>query len=158
MKLLFILIPLFLFMSCDSGTTPTNNHDLSVSFTLADTLGNQTTIFHTGSSFDMAFSVKNLTGKPLTYGFTGTPVVFQILSADSVFAGSTDFLTFTQDYKRGTLDNQATYTDRWRAPNTIGRQKPLVLLPGQYKARILHNFFNEFRMEDPQLIPFTIIQ
>jgi hypothetical protein len=158
MKRLLVLIPLFLFMYCNSGTSPTDNHDLSVSFTITDTSGVQVTAFHTGSSFDMNFNVTNLTGNTLTYGYTGVPVVFQILLADTVFASSIDYFTFPQVVLTGKIENQATYSAKWRAPSTKARQVIFTLPVGQYKARILHgSFFNEFKMDETPPILFTII-
>ena len=87
----------FLICACNQVTTPTEGGGfLTAKFTLTDSTGKATTVFHSGQQFAMSFSVTNTRMYTITYhrGNSGPSVIFQILKGDSSIATSVDGYVF----------------------------------------------------------------
>ncbi|HTP13926.1 MAG TPA: hypothetical protein VMM37_09855 [Bacteroidota bacterium] len=157
MKRAFVFVLLACVGGCNSN--PVADSRFTTTFSIADTTGTPSTTFHPGESFDVSFAVTNRTGATQTYHFTGVPVVFQILQADSVLLTSVDGLVFPQVVLAGQLGDGETYTATWRAPNNAARVPTRELGVGGYQARVLHGcFFDHDALPPTSAIAFTVTQ
>ncbi len=157
-------------LGCDLDHSPISDRDLGYSryhergeiqmtFRLLDTTGIPAAVFHAGESFDMEFVLRNMSGKDQTFHHTGPPVLFAILSADTVLCTSIDGMVFPQVVLAGTVHNGETYRATWRAPNSAGRRPRIIsLAPGTYVARAHHGvIFDNYRLPPTNTTPFTVL-
>ena len=158
MKKYYFIIILFC-LTITACFTPFDK-TLAPEFTLTDTLDNQSTVFHSGESFQMNFSVVN--SLPDTLIFirydTGPIVRFMIMQNDSVIATSVDGLGFPQPVFEDHFPPGDTIRAEWLAPTTLQQSPKVVLAPGRYKARVYSWFFDLEEISAPEDIVFSVIQ
>jgi len=141
---------------------PPFDKTLMPEFTLADTLDNQSTVFHSGESFQMHFSVINSLPDTLVFiRYDSGPVVqFMIMQEDSVIASSVDGLCFIHlcIVFEGYFLPGDTIRAEWLAPTTLQQSPKIFLAPGVYKARVISPLFDLEEIPAPEDIPFSVIQ
>ncbi len=145
---------------CELGTQPqVAPVPLAVTFRLADSTGQERRAFHPGESFDIAFSVTNMTPASLTFtkGDTGPDLRLYLLRGDSIAASSVDGYAFAQVVTGGYLDPGDSLNALWRAPNTPARDPKIVLGRGLYEIRASLPYFHEIQIQQVFLIGFVIV-
>jgi len=148
-----------LMCACNRATTPTEGKGfLTATFTLSDTTGQASTVFHSGQQFDVSFSVTNTTMETLTYYYTLPPVIFQILKGDTSVATSVDGYVFPQVVLRGYLAPGRALQGAWKAPNTPAQNPKVVLAPGSYEAHVSFRNFEQVKVNQVSPITFSIVQ
>jgi len=162
MKFIYFFIITFIFLSgCDILQTKSdNNYNLTASFNLSDTTGQESNTFNSGESFNMSFRLINSTPDTLTYtrGSPAPSVIFQILREDSVEATSVDGYAFLQVVLGGSLAPGDTLKGFWKAPNTPAQYPKVILTSGNYQAKVTFPKFNNANINQVSPINFSIIK
>lgn len=136
MKILFIVcMASVTFRTCESGE-PIVFDGLVIKLDVTDTTGRESRQFRPGESFDLRFSMTNMTGTPLSYEHTGPEVVLLVMAGDSLVASSVDGLMWVQVVQAGSLRNGDSFSLTWRAPNTPWTGRVISLDPGRYTAAV----------------------
>ena len=144
---------------CDILKTKSNgNGGLTATFSISDTTGHASTVFHSGDHFMVSFSLANTTNDTLTYGYTGTPIRFRILQDGREIASSTDGVVFLQYVQGGFIAPGDTFAASWKAPNTQFQNPKVVLMPGTYQATVLFSQVAEARVATVLPITFSVVQ
>jgi hypothetical protein len=153
---ILIILICFTMVAC----FPPFDKTLMPEFTLADTLDNQSTVFHSGESFQIHFSVINSLPDTLVFTrYDGGPLVrFMIMQEDSVIASSVDGWGFVEPVFEDYFPPGDTIRAEWQAPTTPQQSPKVVLTPGVYKARVISWIFNLEEIPAPEDIPFSVIQ
>ncbi len=155
-RLTFLLaFAMVLLPSCDPGTSP-DADGVSVDFTLINVSGWRSTAFTIGDTIIVHFGLTNTSDGPLTYHYTGIPVVLKIKSGDSVVATSVDGLLFAQVVLGGVLASGQSMTYDWRGPNTPWNSQSIVLEPGIYHAEADGGVFGRISSSKPVPIQFVV--
>ncbi|MCJ7649070.1 MAG: hypothetical protein MUP85_10680 [Candidatus Lokiarchaeota archaeon] len=151
---LFILIPL---ISCNDEDSGLMFNGINTQFKLYDNNGVEKTIFKSGEDFEMRFYLINLSGRDLSYHYTGIPVTFEIHQNDSIVVTSVDGLSFAQVILGAEIKNGETYKANWLAPNSPARDPKISLPAGNYKAFVKHyGFFDKIQIKETSPIEFVI--
>jgi len=151
----FVLIPL---IGCNDEDSSVMFNGINTQFKLYDTNGVEKTIFSSGDDFEIRFFIANLSGRDLSYHYTGIPVTFEIQQNDSIVATSVDGLAFPQVILGDEVKNGETYKASWIAPNSPAREPKISLPVGNYKALVKHyGFFDKFHIKESTPIEFLII-
>jgi hypothetical protein len=137
--LIIILIFIF-FYGCNIFNPDTNESgEIETEYIISDTTGVISTVFHSGESFDMKFTLINNTGEDQVFYHSGPTVIFEIIQADSVLTSSIKGLYWPAVMLKGIFKKGKEITDYWRAPNSpLDSQfgTKTILEAGQYKARV----------------------
>ena len=156
-KIYFFLFVLFLLIGCNNEDSSLMFNGVDTQFKLYDTNGVEKMIFKSGEDFEMRFFVTNLSGRDLSYHYTGIPVTFEIHQNDSIIATSVDGLTFAQVILGGAVKNGETYKANLLAPNASARDPKISLQAGNYKAFVKHyGFFDKFQIKETTSIEFIV--
>ena len=157
-KIYFFLFVLLLLISCNNEDSGLMFNGIDTQFKLYDSNGVEKTIFKSGDDFEMRFLLVNLSGRDLSYHYTGIPVTFEIYQNDSIVATSVDGLTFAQVILGGALKNGESFKANWMAPNSPARDPKLILPVGNYKAFVKHyGFFDNSKLKESSPVEFEII-
>lgn len=154
----FYLILAFCLMACGHITSP-DDFRLESTFTLTDTVGQSTTLIHSGENFYLSFLLTNTTNDTLTYyrGSSAPPVLFRILRGDNIIASSIDGYAFLQYISTGILAPGQKIDTNWKAPTTPAQYHKVILKPGRYQAVALSPNFNEAETKKASPIYFDVI-
>ena len=88
-KLVLVTIITFLINGCNLVNSNPNEYSiLSPKFSIVDTLGKTTTQFHSGESFELSFSLINITGDTVSYSWSAPMVAFRIYKGDTIVTSS----------------------------------------------------------------------
>jgi hypothetical protein len=156
----YILLSLIVIIicSCNQSTVPTDGGGfLMAKFTLADTNGQATTVFHQGQQFQMRFVLINTTSDTLTYYHGFPTLTFHILQGDSSIASSIDGYAVPRIIARSYLAPRGELSGEWRAPNTPAQNPRVILLPGSYQAQVSFPSFDNAQMNPVPPITLTIL-
>ncbi|MCZ2269009.1 MAG: hypothetical protein LC124_09175 [Ignavibacteriales bacterium] len=158
MKIIYFLLLAGIFLiACNEDNSSVGVYDVNTQFKLYDSNGVEKTTFKSGDDFEMRFSLVNLSGRDLSYHYTGIPVFFEIHQNDSIIATSVDGLSFAQVVLGGEVKNGAIFRDNWIAPNSLARDPKLILPAGNYKAFVKHyGFFDRVKLKDSKPVEFVI--
>ena len=158
MKIIYFLLLAGIFLiGCNEDNSSVGVDGVNTQFKLYDSNGVEKTIFKSGDDFEMRFSLVNLSGRDLSYHYTGIPVFFEIHQNDSIIATSVDGLTFAQVILGGEVKNGAIFRDHWIAPNSSARDPKLILPAGNYKAFVKHyGFFDNVKLKESNPVEFVI--
>jgi len=148
---LLVLTVLFL-GGCGTVENKSNQQtNLTATFELTDTAGDNTTTFQSGEPFLMFFSLTNTGADTIIYYSVGCrpAVIFQVLKNDSVVgttpAGCDNVITPHFIALHDTLQGQ------WKVS--------AILTPGPYQAKVWYPNFDQVKGVNPvPKIPFSIIQ
>jgi hypothetical protein len=156
-KIYFFLIVVIGFTACNDDNSSVGVNGVNTQFKLYDSNGDEKTIFKSGDDFEMRFLLANLSGRDLSYHYTGTPVFFEIHQNDSIIATSVDGLSFPQVILGDELKNGRIFRDKWIAPNSSARNPKLILPAGNYKAFVKHyGFFDNVKIKESSAVEFVI--
>jgi hypothetical protein len=154
----FLLLALIFLVACNEDNSSVGVNGVTTKFKLYDTNGVEKTTFKSGDDFEMRFLLVNLTGRDLSYHYTGIPVTFEIYQNDSIVATSVDGLTFAQVILGDALKNGESFNANWMAPNSPARDPKLILPVGHYKAFVKHyGFFDNSKLKESSPVEFEII-
>ena len=158
MKIIYFLLLAGIFLiACNEDNSSVGVNGVNTQFKLYDSDGVEKTTFKSGDDFEMRFSLVNLSGRDLSYHYTGIPVFFEIHQNDSIIATSVDGLLFPQAVLGGEVKNGEIFMNNWMAPNSIERDPRLILSAGNYKALIKHyGFFDNVKLKENNPIDFEI--
>jgi hypothetical protein len=158
MKMIYFLLLAGIFLiACNEDNSSVGVNGVNTQFKLYDSNGIEKTTFKSGDDFEMRFSLVNLSGRDLSYHYTGVPVGFEIRQNDSIIATSVDGMMFIQVILGGEVKNGDTFKVNWIAPNSPARDPKLILPAGNYKAFVKHyNFFDEGILKESSPIEFVI--
>jgi hypothetical protein len=138
--ILIIILIFIYFYGCNIFNPDTNESgEIETEYIISDTTGVISTVFHSGESFDMEFTLINNTGEDQEFYYSGPTVIFEIIQNDSVLTSSIKGLAWPAVALKGIFKKSAEITDYWRAPNSpldsqFGTKTNLKA--GQYKARV----------------------
>ena len=156
-KIYFFLIVAIGFTACSDDNSSVGVNGVNTHFKLYDSNGVEKTAFKSGDDFEMRFLLVNMSGRDLSYHYTGIPVFFEIHQNDSIIATSVDGLSFPQVILGDEVKNGAIFRDNWIAPNSSARDPKLILPPGNYKAFVKHNgFFDNVKLQESKPVEFVI--
>jgi hypothetical protein len=158
MKIIYFLLLAGIFLiACNEDNSSVGVNGVNTQFKLYDSNGVEKTTFKSGDDFEMRFSLVNLSGRDLSYHYTGIPVFFEIHQNDSIIATSVDGLSFPQVILGDEVKNGETFSDNWVAPNSSARDPKLILPAGNYKAYIKHyGFFDNVKLKESSPVEFMI--
>lgn len=158
MKIIYILLLTGIFLiACNEDNSIVGVNGVNTQFKLYDSNGVEKTTFKSGDDFEMRFLLVNLSGRDLSYHYTGIPVTFEIHQNDSIIATSVDELTFAQVILSSSVKNGGFYKSNWLAPNSPARDPKLILPVGNYKAFVKHyGFFDNSKLKESNPIAFVI--
>ncbi|MGD8782734.1 MAG: hypothetical protein PVH88_27735 [Ignavibacteria bacterium] len=153
-----IIVMLVLLNSCNNDDSIVMYDNISIQFSLHNTGGDETTVFKSGEDIEMRFFITNMSGKDLSYHYTGVPLIYEIYNSDTVFATSIDGLVFPQVVIGNEIKYGETYQSKWLGPNAPYREPQIQLPVGKYKAYVKHgSFFDDYQIKETSAIEFTII-
>lgn len=160
MKIIYYLFLAGIFLiACNEDNSSVGVIGVSTKFKLYDINGVEKTNFQSGDDFEMRFLLVNLSGKDLSYHYTGIPVFFEIHQNDSIIATSVDGLTFAQVILGGEVKNSGVFRNNWIAPNSSARDPKLILPAGNYKAVVKHyGFFDNVKIRESSPVEFVITE
>ena len=158
MKIIYFLLLAGIFLiACNEDNSSVGVNGVNTQFKLYDSNGVEKTAFKSGDDFEMRFSLVNLSGRDLSYHYTGIPVFFEIHQNDSIIATSVDGLTFAQVILGAEVKNGGIFRDNWIAPNSSARDPKLILPAGNYKAFVKHyGFFDSVKLKESNPVEFVI--
>ena len=157
-KIYFFLIVVIGFTACNDDNSSVGVNGVNTQFKLYDSNGVEKTAFKSGDDFEMRFLLVNLSGRDLSYHYTGIPVFFEIHQNDSIIATSVDGLSFPQVILGDEVKNGGIFRDNWIAPNSSARDPKLILPTGNYKAFVKHyGFFDNVKIKESSPVEFVII-
>ncbi|GAB6283631.1 MAG: hypothetical protein STSR0008_24150 [Ignavibacterium sp.] len=156
-KIYFLLLAGIFLIACNEDNSSVGVNVVNTQFKLYDINGVEKTTFKSGNNFEMRFLLVNLSGRDLSYHFTGTPVFFEIHKNDSIIATSVDGLLFPEVILYGEVKNGEIIRDKWIAPNSVARDPKLILSPGNYKAFVKHYAFFDDNVTIKESLPVEFV-
>ena len=128
-----LAIAIALLSGCGNSTGPEEDDSLSIQFFLADSSGEETTLFDAGQEIYFDYSIVNNTGATLHYTLpnSGPFVSFEVFHADSLIGTSDDGRVYSQMIVRGTLAPGGSL--KWVYP-WLSTEYHSALLTGEYTA------------------------
>ncbi|MBK9098404.1 MAG: hypothetical protein IPM14_09900 [bacterium] len=158
MKIIYFLLFAGIFLiACNEDNSSVGINGVNTQFKLYDSNGVEKTTFKSGDDFEMRFSLVNLSGRDLSYHYTGIPVFFEIHQNDSIIATSVDGLSFPQVILGDEVKNGGIFRDYWIAPNSSARDPKLILPAGNYKAFVKNYcFFDNVKIKETSPVEFVI--
>lgn len=163
-KIFYLFVFSISLISCDIDNSDDNfiKENIYTSFSIVDTNGVEKTKFTQEEDFILKFRIQNKSGKELHFTH-GYPIIsFSIFNDDTVVASSTDYTMYIQPIERGIVDNNESFFEEWKGPNTLGRileNQKIILDAGLYKAKVYHGvFFDEYSVPQVNDIEFELIE
>ena len=145
-----------LLIGCDLGES-FDRQAVTIEFALLSTSGMKRTAFTVPDTIIVRFRITNNSGKPLSYHYTGTPIILKILKAGSVVASSVDGMEFAQVIRGDVLQSGQSLGVDWRIPGMLPSGATDALQAGSYEAIALAGgVFDSFQVSHPGPIPFTM--
>jgi len=128
-----LAIAIALLSGCGNSTGPEEDNSLSIQFFLADSSGEETTLFDVGQEIYFDYSMVNSTGATLHYNLphTGPFVRLEVSQADSLIGTSDDGHLYAQMILPGTLP--PGHSLHWVYP-WFSNEYHSALPPGEYTA------------------------
>ncbi len=141
------------------GIANQSNDTIYATFSMTDTTGKATTVFHSGESFDLSFSMKNTTKDTLIYGWAPPMVSFEIIGNDSTVSYSYEgcpvpnYIVTAAEWAPG-----KSITESWKAPTSPCMQHKVILAPGSYVAKVHYPNIKNRKVTVSSPIKFTVVQ
>ena len=158
-NIIFLIIIAFVLISC-SKIQPIEFPPISLegAFAVTDTNGTPKTVFQSGEDFEISFAVYNNTLMQLSYPYSGFATKMEIWQGDSLIASWFEMVAMTQSIVRiGILKPGQSLEAQWRAPTPLGYSTKIILPPGQYEARVSHEYlFKEYHLPPTDPILFSV--
>jgi len=128
-----LAIAIALLSGCGNSTGPEEDNSLSIQFFLADSSGEETTLFDVGQEIYFDYSIVNNTGATLHYALpnTGPFVSLEVFHADSLIGTSDDGRLYAQVIVGGTPAPGDSL--KWVYP-WFSTEYHSALLAGEYTA------------------------
>ena len=158
MKIIYFLLLAGIFLiACNEDNSSVEINGFNTQFKLYDSNGVEKATFKSGDDFEMRFSLVNLSGRDVSYHYTGLPVFFEIHQNDSIIATSVDGFSFIQVIIGDEVKNGDMFKANWIAPNTTARDPKIILPAGNYKAFVKHYcFFDNVKIKESSPVEFVI--